>query len=719
MNKKLASLTSTCGFAAILALGTAQAQTYLHQPFADADGTGFASASLVSGITGYSGSEGLIQTASALSYPGLVSSGNGYGQLNGRSTISLDLSPTGPLAAYIADGKIGGTGSGTLYISWMIRGANNGSGNLFELVLAGNYNADFGTLFNGGGYRLVASGDGLGGNQSYQNSNITPSAAGVDFLVAKVTFGPGNTDKVELFINQVTEGTPNVATGADRNVKFDQIAVANFGVPAAYDEIRIGATYADVAPASVEPAPNAPSALQTTVNSFSEVTLNWTDNSTNELNFVLERSLDGVNDWVSVATLPSETTTYQDVGLSAATTYHYRLLAANSGGNSAFTTTANATTSALPALVALTPIYLPFEDEDGSNAALMTLVPGVLAFTEPGVVQASSALTYAGLASSGNGFTTAGGRFNISLDTTLPGFARYMSGGQIGGSGLGVLYVRWLARGINAQEANDVEFSSSANGGASTRASVGTTFGNAFIRAMSASSFTGDIDTYVTSTLTPSAGTDLYVARFTFSPTGITTMDVFVNQVTEGTPDITTSGPIKFNTIGFAKYGGAAAPAIDELRIATTWAEAVNPTSAPLTSIQSWFAGYSLPTDGQGTGSLTGDNDGDGVVNLLEYAFKANPILADGGNIPSTIIVQDTGINYLAITFERLTSPSSGITYTPQASGDLADWSGVPVQVGTAVNNGDGTETVTFRDTVATSANPKRFLRVRVGVSAP
>ncbi|MBC8012311.1 MAG: hypothetical protein H7067_19690, partial [Burkholderiales bacterium] len=291
----------------------------------------------------------------------------------------------------------------------------------------------------------------------------------------------------------------------------------------------------------------------------------------------------------------------------------------------------------------------------------------------------------------------------------------YVSGGQIGGSGLGVLYVRWLAKGVNAQEGNTVDFRTAANDtGSNARASVGTTFGNDFIRAMAASTASSGINTYVTSPLSPSVGTDLYVARFTFAPNGVTNMAVFVNQTTEGTPNASVNGAIRFNTIAISKFGPAAVPSFDEFRIAKTFAEAVEITSTPL---QTWFGSFGLPTDGTGTGAFDADPDADGVVNLLEYALDSDPTLAEGGNLPTISTVADGGQNYLAITFVRLTNPASGITYTPQSSGDLADWTGVPVQVGTAVDNGDGTETVVFRDNLPITGNAKRFLRVRV--SAP
>jgi len=713
MNKKsYVKLAAVTLLAAIATLGTAQAAALISQPFADADGTSFTSAALVAGFTSYSGTNANILTASALTYPGLVSSGNGYGPLNGYSQMSIDLSPTSPLAAYIANGVVGGTGTGTLYISWMLRGAVSQQGQFLELRQAGNGTNLFGTLFSDGGFRLVAAADSTGGGQNYQNSNVNPSVAGTDFLVAKITFGPGNTDKVELFINQTTEGSPNQATGADRNAKFDVIAFGSFGSSQArFDELRVGATFADVAPVSAVPAPTAPSALQSTVNSFSEITLNWTDNSANELSFIVERSLNGTTGWTAVGTLGSNVATLQDTGLTASTAYYYRVFATNSGGNSAYSSVTNATTSALPALVALNTIYQPFADpDDGNNASQAALVPGVLAYAGPGFIQTSSALSYPGVPSSGNGLTTGGGRFFITLDPTLPGLARYMSGGRIGGSGLGVLYVSWMARGINGNEANTVEFRTGT--GNDVTVSVGTTFGDQpNIRLMTANALNSDIANYITTTHAASAATDFYVVKFTFGTGNTATVDLFINQTTEGTPITSSTCVAQFNIIGFTKFGGGPNPAIDEFRIGTSFAQVVGATANP---IQSWIGGFGLPADGTGTGAYTADPDGDGISNLLEYAFKGNPTLNDVSILPSTGKINESGSDYLTLTFERLTSASSGITYTPQASADLAIWDGVPVQVGTAVNNGDGTETVVYRDNLPVNGNPKRFLRVRV-----
>jgi len=700
--------------AAVYTLGTAQAAALISQPFADDDGTNFIFAAPVPGITGYSGTNAIIREVSALSYPGLVSSDNGYGPFNGRSWMDIDLSPTSPLASYIASGVVGGTGTGTLYISWMIKGANSDSANLLDLYQGGVGTTSLGTLIHSGGYRLVASGNSAAGDQSYQNSNVLPSVVSADFLVAKITFGVGNTDKIEFFINQTTEGTPNLATGANRNTKFNRIAFGNFGGnQATFDELRVGATFADVAPVSVEPAPLAPSASQSTVNSFSEITLDWTDNSSNELSFIVERSLDGTTGWAAVGTLGINIVTFQDTGLSAATPYYYRVFATNSGGNSTYSAVMSATTSALPALVALDTIYVPFGDQDGDNASLAELVTGVTAFVAPAPwrIQTSSALSYPGVPSTGNGLTTGNGRFFMTLNTTLPGLARYMGGGRIGGSGLGVLYASWMARGINGGEANTVEFRTG-NADNQSTVSVGTTFGDhPNIRLMTSNALNGDIQNYITTTHPASAATDFFVVKFAFGPGSTTTVELFINQTTEGTPDASSTCFAQFNTVGFTKFGPAPNPSVDEFRIGTSFSQVVGGTANP---IQSWIGSFGLPADGTGTGAFNADPDGDGISNLLEYAFKGNPTVGNASILPSTGQINVSGLNYLTLTFERLTAPSNGVTYTPQASADLADWSGVPVQVGAAVNNNDGTETVVFRDSLPLNNNPKRFLRVRV-----
>jgi len=104
----------------------------------------------------------------------------------------------------------------------------------------------------------------------------------------------------------------------------------------------------------VSPAepPAAPSALSAGAMSASRIDLNWTDNSATEDGFRIERCT-GVNvtcadaNFAQIAQTGPNTTTYSDTGLSAATSYSYRVRAFNSAGNSAYSNTATAMTPVL------------------------------------------------------------------------------------------------------------------------------------------------------------------------------------------------------------------------------------------------------------------------------------------------------------------------------------------------------------------------------------
>jgi subtilisin family serine protease len=71
-----------------------------------------------------------------------------------------------------------------------------------------------------------------------------------------------------------------------------------------------------------------PTNLVATVQSSSQIRLTWTDNATGEDNYTVERKTPG-GAFVSVATLGPNATTFTDSGLSASTTYIYRVKALN------------------------------------------------------------------------------------------------------------------------------------------------------------------------------------------------------------------------------------------------------------------------------------------------------------------------------------------------------------------------------------------------------
>ena len=104
--------------------------------------------------------------------------------------------------------------------------------------------------------------------------------------------------------------------------------------------------YSNEANATTQPAGTAPSApgnLTASAVSTSQINLTWQDNSNNESGFKIQ-SKEGAASWSTIYTTSANATSFQNTGLSANTTYSYRVYAYNSTGNSGYSNEANATT---------------------------------------------------------------------------------------------------------------------------------------------------------------------------------------------------------------------------------------------------------------------------------------------------------------------------------------------------------------------------------------
>jgi hypothetical protein len=80
-----------------------------------------------------------------------------------------------------------------------------------------------------------------------------------------------------------------------------------------------------------------------------QINLSWSDNSTDEFGFCIDRKTGDNGIWAELARVGENVTTYVDTSCSAATGYYYRLRSYNSNGYSNYTGEVKATTSALPA----------------------------------------------------------------------------------------------------------------------------------------------------------------------------------------------------------------------------------------------------------------------------------------------------------------------------------------------------------------------------------
>jgi len=92
--------------------------------------------------------------------------------------------------------------------------------------------------------------------------------------------------------------------------------------------------------------PAAPSVLLATAASTSQIDLSWTDNSSGESGFKIEKKTGSGGPYTQIATVSPNATTYSDTGVSPLTTYSYRIRAYNAAGDSVYSNEDDATTPA-------------------------------------------------------------------------------------------------------------------------------------------------------------------------------------------------------------------------------------------------------------------------------------------------------------------------------------------------------------------------------------
>jgi hypothetical protein len=176
----------------------------------------------------------------------------------------------------------------------------------------------------------------------------------LNYALAVSTSSATSTFKVASTLAPDTTSATYVPTLTNTTYYFEVMAINGYGTSTSATASTTSAT-----------TPSAPSSLTATAISSSEIDLTWTDNSSNELGFNVQRSTDAFN-WTTIASTAPNTTSYNDTGLTAGTHYLYQVRAFNDVGYSSFSNTADATTSnvSIPAPVA----YWKLDESSGDAA---------------------------------------------------------------------------------------------------------------------------------------------------------------------------------------------------------------------------------------------------------------------------------------------------------------------------------------------------------------
>jgi hypothetical protein len=187
---------------------------------------------------------------------------------------------------------------------------------------------------------------------------------------------------------------------------------------------------------------------------------------------------------------------------------------------------------------------------------------------------------------------------------------------------------------------------------------------------------------------------------------------------------------------GTATFGNASAPATSVtfsragayvLRLSATNPNAtafneltVNVAASPHVYADWLATAFPGQTDETVIGA-SADPDQDGASNLLEWALGLDPAAPDAtssaegiAGLPVAETWSDGTDTYLALHVRRPVG-RLGVSYSAEASDDLLSWTPA-IQAAAPLANGDGTETVVFRDTVPADTAPRRFLRIKVSL---
>lgn len=197
----------------------------------------------------------------------------------------------------------------------------------------------------------VAMKSGLLGNVTFEHGRVSyplvftspePNQGNIPtrFGAAAGSYDPAGVIRIEV----PTSSVDNITAGASLlGMEVRTFLGRNDGLPISQNttsDFSPAGSYTLVGNASCKQPPEAPTALTATA-AKRAVTLAWSDNSSDETQFLIERSLSATDGFVEIATFGANATRYVDSTVIKKTTYFYRVRAASGPARSAYSNVAS------------------------------------------------------------------------------------------------------------------------------------------------------------------------------------------------------------------------------------------------------------------------------------------------------------------------------------------------------------------------------------------
>ncbi len=326
----------------------------------------------------YSGGEVYVSSTSAVGYvdPSLSASTTYYYQVRAinafvNSAFSNEASTVTYSSMYIAPPSsltAAAVSSSTINLAWANNASNETGFQIWRSTVSNNYYVSVTTVtanifaysdhalsasityyyqvdaFNSGGnsaYSNVASTETFSATLIYAPSNLT--VVPVSSSTVSLTWTDNSSNEAGFVIQRSFYSNRLFSTVNSVGMNF--VTYTDTGLAASSNyyyrvyayNANGNSAYSNVASTSTYPAiPAAPSNLTATAVSSAAINLAWTDNSTNETGFKIERSIVSGSNYSQIYLTTANVVGYTDAGLSAQSMYYYRVRATNAGGDSAY-----------------------------------------------------------------------------------------------------------------------------------------------------------------------------------------------------------------------------------------------------------------------------------------------------------------------------------------------------------------------------------------------